>query len=208
MKKTTRFFAVVMVAVAAIVAAVPSQAQFKFGLKAGAAINSLKFSNSEELKSSFSKDNRAGFVGGAMIEFTVPVIGLGFDLSALYVHRETKSVDEDFDNIKRDYIDIPINLKYKLSIPVINKVVKPFVTTGPSFAFLTSKKAIEDAYKNKSVDIAWNFGFGLELLSHVQVAASYGLGLTNTLKAVGVTDNSEKISGKNRYWTVTAAYLF
>lgn len=208
MKKTTRFFAVVMVAVAAIVAAVPSQAQFKFGLKAGAAINSLKFSNSEELKSSFSKDNRAGFVGGAMIEFTVPVIGLGFDLSALYVHRETKSVDEDFDNIKRDYIDIPINLKYKLSIPVINKVVKPFVTTGPSFAFLTSKKAIEDAYKNKSVDIAWNFGFGLELLSHVQVAASYGLGLTNTLKAVGVTDNSEKINGKNRYWTVTAAYLF
>ena len=143
-----------------------------------------------------------------MIEFTVPVIGLGFDLSALYVHRETKSVDEDFDNIKRDYIDIPINLKYKLSIPVINKVVKPFVTTGPSFAFLTSKKAIEDAYKNKSVDIAWNFGFGLELLSHVQVAASYGLGLTNTLKAVGVTDNSEKINGKNRYWTVTAAYLF
>lgn len=208
MKKTTRFFAVVMVAVAAIVAAVPSQAQFKFGLKAGAAINSLKFSNSEELKSSFSKDNRAGFVGGAMIEFTVPVIGIGFDLSALYVHRETKSVDEDFDNIKRDYIDIPINLKYKLSIPVINKVVKPFVTTGPSFAFLTSKKAIEDAYKNKSVDIAWNFGFGLELLSHVQVAASYGLGLTNTLKAVGVTDNSEKINGKNRYWTVTAAYLF
>ena len=208
MKKTTRFFAVVMVAVAAIVAAVPSQAQFKFGLKAGAAINSLKFSNSEELKSSFSKDNRAGFVGGAMIEFTVPVIGLGFDLSALYVHRETKSVDEDFDNIKRDYIDIPINLKYKLSIPVINKVVKPFVTTGPSFAFLTSKKAIEDAYKNKSVDIAWNFGFGLELLSHVQVAASYGLGLTNTLKAVGVTDNSEKINGKNRYWTVTAAHLF
>ena len=208
MKKTTRFFAVVMVAVAAIVAAVPSQAQFKFGLKAGAAINSLKFSNSEELKSSFSKDNRAGFVGGAMIEFTVPVIGLGFDLSALYVHRETKSVDEDFDNIKRDYIDIPINLKYKLSIPVINKVVKPVVTTGPSFAFLTSKKAIEDAYKNKSVDIAWNFGFGLELLSHVQVAASYGLGLTNTLKAVGVTDNSEKINGKNRYWTVTAVYLF
>ena len=208
MKNTTRFNAAVMVAEAAIVAAVPSQAQFKFGLKAGAAINSLKFSNSEELKSSFSKDNRAGFVGGAMIEFTVPVIGLGFDLSALYVHRETKSVDEDFDNIKRDYIDIPINLKYKLSIPVINKVVKPFVTTGPSFAFLTSKKAIEDAYKNKSVDIAWNFGFGLELLSHVQVAASYGLGLTNTLKAVGVTDNSEKINGKNRYWTVTAAYLF
>jgi hypothetical protein len=42
----------------------------------------------------------------------------------------------------------------------------------------------------------------------VQVAASYGLGLTNTLEYVGVGNNNETIEGKNRYWTVTAAYLF
>ncbi len=208
MKNLNRFFAAAIVAVAAIVAAVPAQAQFKFGLKAGAAINSLKFSSTEEFTKSFDKDNRAGFVGGAMIEFTVPLIGIGLDASVLYVHREAKSVVANQPNLTRDYIDIPVNLKYKLSIPVISNVLKPFVTTGPSFAFLTSKKEIEAAFKNKSVDIAWNFGFGVELLSHVQVAASYGLGLTNTLEKIGTVDNKATIEGKNRYWTVTAAYLF
>ena len=56
--------------------------------------------------------------------------------------------------------------------------------------------------------MAWNFGFGVELFSKVQVAASYGLGLTKSLEAVGVMDNGVDIDGKNRYWTVTAAYLF
>lgn len=207
MRNFTRSIALAVVAIVALSASMPAAAQFKFGLKAGVAINSLKFTSTEELKTSFGKDNRAGFVGGAMIEFTVPVIGVGLDASLLYVHREAKG-DNTTENLKRDYIDIPINLKYKLNIPVISSVVRPFVTTGPSFAFLASKKEINQALENKSTDIAWNFGFGLELLKHVQVAASYGLGLTNTLKAVGATSASEKIEGKNKYWTVTAAYLF
>ena len=190
MKKITRFFAVAVVAVAAMVAAAPAQAQFKFGIKAGAAINNLKFSSTEELVNSFAKENRAGFVGGVMIDFTVPVIGVGLDASVLYVHRETSIDDKDVPNPKRDYIDIPINFKYKLSLPVISAVLKPFVTTGPSFAFLASKKEISDAWENKSVDVAWNFGFGVEVLSHVQVAASYGVGLTNTLKWIGATQNN------------------
>ena len=194
-----------IIAIVAFATSMPAASQFRFGLKAGVAINSLKFTSAEEFKGSFNTDNRAGFVGGAMVEFTVPVIGVGVDASLLYVHREAKSTT---DNIKRDYIDIPINLKYKLSIPVISAVLKPFVTTGPSFAFLASKKEISDAWENKSVDVAWNFGFGVEVLSHVQVAASYGIGLTNTLKWIGATQNNAKIDGKNRYWTVTAAYLF
>ena len=194
-----------IIAIVAFATSMPAASQFRFGLKAGVAINSLKFTSAEEVKGSFNTDNRAGCVGGAMVEFTVPVIGVGVDASLLYVHREAKSTT---DNIKRDYIDIPINLKYKLSIPVISAVLKPFVTTGPSFAFLASKKEISDAWENKSVDVAWNFGFGVEVLSHVQVAASYGIGLTNTLKWIGATQNNAKIDGKNRYWTVTAAYLF
>ncbi len=205
MKKITRSITMAIIAIVAFATSMPAASQFRFGLKAGVAINSLKFTSAEEFKGSFNTDNRAGFVGGAMVEFTVPVIGVGVDASLLYVHREVKS---STDNIKRDYIDIPINLKYKFSIPVIDNVLRPFVTTGPSFAFLASKKGIDEALENKTTDIAWNFGFGVELLKHVQVAASYGLGLTNTLKAVGTVTNGEKIEGKNKYWTVTAAYIF
>lgn len=207
MKSIKRTITLAIIALVTVCATVPASAQFKFGLKAGVAINSLKFSSTQDVANSFTdSSNRAGFVGGAMVEFTVPLVGIGLDASVLYVHRSANnSTDED---LKRDYIDIPINLKYKLNIPVIGSVIKPFVTTGPSFAFLTSKKAISDAWESKTTDIAWNFGFGVELLSHVQVAASYGLGLTNTLKYVGAVENSANISGKNRYWTVTAAYLF
>ncbi len=157
----------------------------------------------------FDSDNRAGFVGGVEMEFTAPIIGIGFDLSVLYVHQTTKANFDPLKNDnfeKKDYIEIPLNLKYKLSLPVVSKIVKPFVTTGPSVAFLTSRRAITEAYKNKAVDYQWNFGFGVELFSHLQVGASYGIGLNNAVDVLGA--NAAKIDGKNRSWTITAAYLF
>lgn len=210
MKAIKSVISVAIVAIAVLLSSTPADAQIKFGIKAGANFNSLKFN--QDL---FNDDNRAGFNGGVMLEFTMPIIGVGMDASVMYVHRSGKDFtdyDEAGNEIStstgRDYIDIPLNLKYKLSLPGIGSLVKPFVTTGPSFAFLVSKKNINEFIKNKSCDIAWNFGFGIELFSHVQVAASYGLGLTNTLEYVGVGNNNETIEGKNRYWTVTAAYLF
>lgn len=210
MKAIKSVISVAIVAIAVLLSSTPADAQIKFGIKAGANFNSLKFN--QDL---FNDDNRAGFNGGVMLEFTMPLIGVGMDASVMYVHRSGKdfkeldaSGNEISTSTSRDYIDIPLNLKYKLSLPGIGSLVKPFVTTGPSFAFLVSKKNINEFIKNKSCDIAWNFGFGVELFSHVQVAASYGLGLTNTLEYVGIGNNNETIEGKNRYWTVTAAYLF
>lgn len=210
MKSFKRSISLAVIALVAICAVMPAAAQFRFGLKAGVAINNLKFDSAKDFGNSvLDESNRAGFVGGAMVEFTVPLIGVGLDASVLYVHRSsTNKINNEESTLNRDYIDIPVNLKYKLSIPVIEKVIKPFVTTGPSFAFLASKKEINEFIKNKSVDIAWNFGFGVELLSHVQVSASYGLGLTKALEVTGISQDNTIVEGKNRYWTVTAAYLF
>lgn len=181
-----------------------SEAQVRFGLKAGLNVNSLSFNESV-----FNADNRAGFTGGLMMEFTVPLVGIGADLSAMYVRRDAQWMAEnDIQKSNRDYIEIPLNLKYKIGIPVISKIVVPFVTTGPSVSFLTSKRAISDAWTNNKVDWAWNFGLGVQLLNKVQIAASYGLGLTNTLHAIGKNTDNADIESKNRYWTITAAYLF
>lgn len=204
----TRFKLIIIAAVMALAGAIPAAAQFKFGPKAGVSVNSLHFS-----RDVFDSDNRTGFTGGLMCEFTVPVVGIGLDASLMYVRR---SVDAEYDpntggpqtpattTIGRDYITIPVNLKWKFGIPV----VKPFLTTGPEFSFLTSRKAIKDAWRNKSVDYSWNFGAGVELLGHLQVAASYGLGLNKVLQNIGLADNATKVNAKNRYWTITAAYLF
>lgn len=196
MKSVKMIFAALVVAFG--LTALPASAQFRFGPKIGMNVNRLSFN-----KEIGNAENRAGFNAGVMTEFTVPVIGIGVDLSVMYVRRNDKFTVKDIKgNFHRDYIDIPLNLKWKMNIPVINNIVRPFLTTGPDFAFLTNKKSF-DNFKNKKCDVAWNFGLGVEFFKHLQIAGSYGLGLN---KIVGTSDNA--IEGKNKYWTVTAAYLF
>lgn len=200
-----RFWALAL----ALAVIMPAMAQFRFGVRAGVNVNSLHFN--EELLSS---DNRAGFTGGVMAEFTVPLIGVGADLGVMYVKRNSQYMQTLADKtvatekMHSDYIEIPLNLKYKIGIPAISSLLKPYIFTGPSFAFLTSKKAINEFVEKKTCDIAWNFGLGLEFFNHLQVSASYGLGMTKALQAVKVAGDAAGIEGKNRYWTVTAAWLF
>ena len=108
----------------------------------------------------------------------------------------------------RDYIEIPVNLKWKIGIPAVGSLVTPYIFTGPSFAFLTKKEDIKHAYENKTFDVAWNVGAGVQLFNKLQIGASYGFGLTKAVEAFSDDVNAAGIEGKNRYWTVTAAYLF
>lgn len=187
--------------VVALAATLPASAQFRFGLKAGGEINKLKFN-----KEALASDNRGGFTGGIMIDFTAPVIGVGMDASVLYSMRSAEFGATD-EHQNRSYIDIPINFKWKLSLPAVGKIVAPFVTTGPDFSFLCSKKNFENAWHNRKFDFAWNVGLGVEFFRHLQVAASYGIGITNSASGAESL-NGTLFHGKNRSWTVTAAYLF
>ena len=200
-----RFWALAL----ALAVIMPAMAQFRFGVRAGLNVNSLHFN-----KEIFDENNRAGFTGGVMAEFTVPIIGVGADLGVMYVRRNSHFMQTladkttEVQNLNSDYIEIPLNIKYKIGIPAISSILKPYIFTGPSFAFLTSKKHIENFVHDKTCDIAWNFGLGLEFFNHLQVGASYGLGMTKAFQAVNLAGDAAGIEGKNRYWTVTAAWLF
>ena len=166
------FKRVLLIAVAVVLmGATASAGGFRWGVKAGMALNSVHFDESawDDVKNT---DNRAGFTGGLMCEFTIPVIGLGVDASLMYMHRSDKFGTE---SKNRDYIELPINLKYKFALPLISKVVTPYLFTGPSFAVLAGKTDIEEGLKNKRCDVAWNLGLGVELFNHLQVGASYGM---------------------------------
>lgn len=187
---------------------VSANAQIKFGIKAGVVVNDLKFD-----KDVIATDNRAGFTGGLMMEVNLPILNLGVDASVMYVRRSSEVIINTSNsngdntgiaskNINNDYIEVPVNLKYKFALPGVGRIVAPYLFTGPSFSFLTSKKAIGDALENKKFDLSWNFGAGVQILNKVQVGASYGLGLTKASESV------TGIDAKNRCWTITAAYLF
>lgn len=203
------FRKLIFVALLAMIGVAQANAQFRFGVKAGVNLNSLHLTN---VKHNFDKDNGCGFTGGVMTEFQVPLIGLCFDASLMYTHMSASTgvVTTDESGIvngeitpKKDFLEIPINLKYKLGLPVIH----PYIFTGPSFAFKFGGD--DDVLKTKTFQCAWNVGLGFELFNHVQISGSYGFGMNNIMKNTGLVDNvSNNIKLKNNYWTITAAYLF
>ena len=196
--------AIAMLAIMLGASAAQAGGLFKFGPKVGLTVNALHFNNDL-----FDSSNQTGWTAGLMTEFKVPVIGIGADLSLMYVRRNSEYMyQNNLSKDNRDYIEIPLNLKYKFSLPIVSKVLIPYLGVGPSVSFLTSRRNISEAYKNKSVDWALNFGFGVQLLSHIDLNARYGLGLTKAVKTFSDLENNAGIEGKNRYWTISLAYLF
>lgn len=203
MKSVKRIF-VAMIAVLAISAT--ASAQLSFGVKAGLKVNKISFD-----EKALASDNQAGFTGGVMAEFMLPVLNLGVDASLMYVHNKVNVGVDGFEggvDKARSYIEVPVNLKWKIGLPIAGNIVSPYIFTGPCFSFLAGKAEIEEALKEKKVDVSWNIGVGVQLLRKLQISAGYGFGLNNTLEIAGVDGNWTDIDGKRNCWTITAAYLF
>lgn len=185
-----------------------ANAQFRFGVKAGLNMNSLHLNNLED---NFNKDNHCGYTLGVMTEFQVPIIGLAFDLSAMYTRMnsdlDAKVPNEENVSYNKNFLEIPLNLKYKIGLPLVGSIITPYVFTGPSFAIKLDKNSL-DAIKTKTCQVAWNVGLGVELVKHLQISGSYGFGMNNIAKMTGVVNTTNDVKVKNNYWTVTAAWLF
>lgn len=183
----------------------------RFGVKAGANFN--KLSLSKEIVHDFNKANSAGWEAGVMMEANIPVVGLGVDLSLMYarMNNNGKIYDESNDELVYDagknFIMLPLNLRYKISLPVVGKYLAPYIFTGPNFVFNLDKDIFSDM-KNKKCQVAWNVGLGVELFNHLQIGASYNFGIGKIGNAVFGTTQNDLAPVKNNYWMVTAAYLF
>lgn len=197
MKKVTGLFLIVLMAIIAV----PASAQLKFGVKGGLNISSVHFS-SDLLKA----DNVTGFQIGPMIETTIPLIGVGLDAAILYSQKgmDMKSGTGISTSVKTDYIDVPVNFKWKFGLPIL----KAYLAAGPYVGFRVGGDKfwdvpgnVIDQVKAKNFSAGLNFGAGVELIRHLQVGFNYGLGLTDNY-------SSGEISAKNRGWSVTAAILF
>ena len=134
----------IILALMALTVCFAADAGIRFGVKAGLNVNNLHFN-----QSLFDAKNRAGFTGGVMTEIMIPVVGIGFDASLMYTRMNSRDyINTSHDNVEevqfgKDFIEIPVNVKYKLSLPAIESLIKPYVYTGPTFAFKLNKNTIE-----------------------------------------------------------------
>lgn len=200
-----------IVLVAATYFAVPTNAQLKFGIKGGLNITDMSLSNDV-----FETSNRTGFFIGPTIKFTLPIVGLGIDASALYDQREGEVNVEADDNtlvstrLKQKSINIPINLRYDIGLGSLAAV---YLAAGPQFGFNVGDKN-QSLYKDvaewrlNTSNFSVNVGAGVMLLGHLQVGANYNIVCGKTGE-ITVLDGAESVlRGRSNTWQISAAYYF
>lgn len=197
-----------------------AQAQVKFGIKGGLNVTSMSLDKDKLLDT----ENQAGFFIGPTVKFTLPIVGLGIDASALYDQREAKikgdingNKVETSSKLKTQAINVPINVRYGVGL---GSVANVFLFAGPQFGFNVGDKnqsLLKDAaeWKLKSSNFSVNVGLGFTVLSHLQVSANYNIACGKTgdvtvSDAAGATlqELIGKNGGKANAWQVGVAYYF
>lgn len=207
-----KFFLVV----AALSLVIPASSQVTWGPKIGINHTNLSMDDNDV----FDADGGVGFIAGLMVEAMIPGTSFGFDASFLYA-RVTSSLINKGNfwgevgakrNVNRDYLEIPINFKWKISIPALKKILIPSIYTGPTVSFLCSKKYMYDDYVEcRTVKPSWRFGIGFQILKSIHVGVDYSLALNTS-----IFNNIESFEGikyptfkgKDQYWSASVAYLF
>ena len=211
-----KIFTAAIVAATMLFSTSSAQAQVKFGLKGGLNVTNMSL-NSEV----FDADNQTGFFIGPTVKFTLPIVGLGIDASALYDQRDAKITVEDNgasveSKIKNQSINIPINLRYGVGL---GSTASLFLFAGPQFGFNVGDKN-QSLFKDmgewrlKSSTFSVNVGLGAMLLSHLQISANYNIacgktGETTVSSALGeLAQSAAKKRGRANAWQIGLAYYF
>ena len=194
-----KLFAIIAVALCTTTAS----AQLNFGVKGGLNVTTMSLS-SDVLESS----NRTGFYIGPTMKFSVPIVGLGFDVSALYDQREGKVEDI---TVKQQQIAVPVNIRYQIGLGDLASLL---IFAGPQFGFNVGSDEEKIDWNWKSTNLSLNIGAGVMVASHLQINANYNLALGktgefNVANTVGSLVGKDGIGdGKLNSWQIGLAYFF
>ena len=198
-----KIFSAFMV-MALLLITIPANAQFKFGVKGGLNISKLSVS-----KDILKSDNQTGFFIGPMAEFTIPIVGLGVDVAALYNQSgvATVSGSEGEVNSTLKTVEIPINLKWTFGL---GSTAGVYVAAGPQFGFNVGDRIFQDIYEFKKNNTTFNVGAGVKLIRHLQIGVNYNFGLSRVASIIG-NDEFKEFAGekiRNNTWQISLAYHF
>lgn len=194
--------------VLALAAVQPASAQVKFGLKAGLNVTDMKLS--EDV---FDASNKAGWFIGPTVKFSLPIVGLGIDASALYDYRSAE-VDNgrgEEEKVKQQQIAIPVNLRYGVGL---GSAASGFIFAGPQWGINIGDKnfdwTTDSSYSLKKSNFSINVGLGVSLLQHLQVTANYNIacGKTADVTTLSAAEVIDKSHSRNNSWQIAVAYYF
>ncbi|MCM1452537.1 MAG: PorT family protein [Clostridium sp.] len=163
---------IALIILAAFCAAICSQAQLRYGARVGGVFNHP--TGSKELKGG------NGFAGGLALEFQLPVLPFAIGATAMYERRNewqevaaSEGVAAGRNTIGKNYISVPIDIKYKIGIPAIASLAGPYIFTGPDFAWRLGSGM------GPRTHVGWNVGAGFDIINVLQISGGYRFGITN-----------------------------
>lgn len=208
-----KIFTSAAIALAMLFTANTANAGINFGLKGGLNVTSMSLDSKV-----FDASNRAGFFIGPTLKFTLPIVGLGIDASALYDQREAKlTVGEakTKESVKTQAINIPINARYSLGLGSVASVL---FFAGPQFGFNVGDKDVDlggdSRWKFRSSQFSVNVGAGFSFMNHFEVTANYNIACGKTGDATlsktlsDVVGSATKDNGRANAWQIALAYYF
>ena len=193
-----------VVAVLAMFSVFTTNAQVKFGVKAGLNLANI---NGDDFEDS---DMKMGLAIGGFANFQLSD-KIEFQPELLYSMQGAKQKDMYIDEgitadmtFKLDYINIPLMLKYKLTDAFS-------IQAGPQIGLLVSDKwKTDDADGDisddmgvdlKGVDFGLNFGLGYTLENGFGIDARYNLGMSQIL-------DMDEADSKNAVIQIAVSYAF
>ena len=196
-----------------LLAAVPAQAQFSWGIKGGVNLvnndfSALKGMTKEDV---MNQDNYTGFFIGPKAEVRIPILGFGLEAAALYSQKGMTIGDNE--TFKQNSFLIPLNVKYAFGLGNFANV---FIAAGPEFGFNMGEtsKVINDivvengvangdikAYVLEKSTLSINVGVGATLFNHLQVGVNYNMpwGKTAEFQTISAEDieNVQSVDPEN-----------
>lgn len=190
-----------MVVLVVLTTAMPTTAQVRLGVRGGLTLNKLHFD-----REVINSENRIGYSAGLVLDINIPVVGLGVEASAMYTHRDDRLFDNTH-NYKCHYIEIPLYARYRLTLPTVERIVAPYVFTGPNFSILFQDDA-PTSINNSRTCTSWDVGAGVDLFKHLRLSATYGIGMSKAMQYIDREYDGGVVNGKDKHWTLSAAWMF
>lgn len=179
-----------------------TSAQLRYGFRLGGEFASAKLSDA----GSYFMRNRSGFSGGLALEYQMPQYGFAPDIAVVYTRYNTQleSASTGMSSSGRDFIGVPLHLKYKFWLKSTKELFAPLVYTGPSVMFRIGHNESQPL-TTKSVQAGWDVGIGFDIVNFIQITGGYRFGLGNAIDSFsGYPDASIRANG----WNVSANILF
>lgn len=197
MKKTI----ILLFLLTTILFAFPAQAQLRYGFRFGGSFAKASLSDAPGM----SLKNRSGFSGGLMLEWQMEKNGFAPDIAILYTRYNTRLMEGSSTphSFGRNFIEVPLHLKYKFFLSKTKNLVAPLVYTGPSLMFRLGHGDARPI-STKTLQPGWDVGLGIDIINFIQLTAGYRFGLGNAVKE----SLPEGVKLHTNGWNVAANIIF